>query len=323
MKTIKLITVIIIILVFNSCSKEKRSNKAGKKMQEFVINISKYARNFDSDFIIIPQNGPELVYNDLDNANGLNPIYINACSGLGNEEIFYNGSLDLNDYSLNILREAKTSLKILNSDYLSYDYNIADDIKRNANEGFLCFPRCSTNYYYNQIPDSVINENTNDITTLNDAQNYLYAIGINGEFPTKDSLINTLKNTNFDIILIDLFFNDIELTKKDVEQLKIKANGGKRLVISYMNIGSAENYRYYWKDSWRLHHPLWLKKPYEGYEDEIWVKFWKQDWQDIILGNDNSYTKKIINASFDGVYLDNVEAYTTYILIKQTITITN
>ncbi len=311
MRNTTIIVITLIALTSFSCSKEKRSNNAGKKMQEFVINISKYARSFDADFIIIPQNGPELVYNDLDNANGLNTDYINACSGLGNEEIFYNGSLEINDYSLNILRKAKPSLKIMNSDYLSDDSNISDDINRNITEGFICFPRCSTNYYYNQIPDSVINENTNDITTLNNAQNYLYAIGIGDEFPTKDSMINTLKNTNFDIILIDLFYNDKELTKTDVEQLKTKANGGKRLVISYMNIGSAENYRYYWKDTWKLHHPLWLKKSYEGYDDEIWVKFWKQDWQDIIYGNDDSYTKKIIDAGFDGAYLDNVEAYYT------------
>lgn len=278
-------------------------------MQDFVISISKYARSFDSDFIIIPQNGPELIFNDLDNASGLNTDYINACSGLGNEEIFYNGNLEINEYSLEILRKAKPSLKIMNSDYLSDDSNIADDIKRNTDEGFICFPRCSTNYYYNQIPDSIINENSNNITTLNDAKNYLYAIGIAGEFTTKDSMINTIKNTNFDVILIDLFFDDKELTKTDIEQLKTKANGGKRLVISYMNIGSAENYRYYWKDNWKLHHPLWLKKSYEGYDDEIWVKFWKQDWQDIIFGNDNSYTKKIIDAGFDGAYLDNVEAY--------------
>ena len=278
-------------------------------MQEFVENISKYARNYDSDFIIIPQNGNELVYNNIDNSSGLNMDYINACSGLGNEEVIYDHDYKLDEYRIGILKDAKQYLTILNSDYLTNDSNIANDISLNNNYGFICFPRCSSNYYYNQIPDTVINENSDDILKLSDAKNYLYAIGIANEFSSKDSMINALTNTNFDIILIDLFFNDKELTKTDVEKLKTKANGGKRLVISYMDIGSAENYRYYWKDDWKLHHPSWLKKTYEGYEDEIWVKFWKQDWQDIIYGNDNSYTKKIIDAGFDGAYLDNVEAY--------------
>jgi cysteinyl-tRNA synthetase len=39
------------------------------------------------------------------------------------------------------------------------------------------------------------------------------------------------------------------------------------------------------------------------------VKFWKDDWQEIIYGNEDSYIKKIIDAGFDGAYLDNVEAY--------------
>ncbi len=143
---------------------------------------------------------------------------------------------------------------------------------------------------------------------MNDAKNFLYLIGDAG-FQTKQDLINAISVANFDVILIALFFNEIAFTSSEIQQLKNKANGGKRLVISYINIGAAENYRYYWKDNWKLHRPNWLKKPYEGYEDEIWVKFWKKDWQEIIYGNDNSYIKKIIDAGFDGAYLDNVEAY--------------
>jgi cysteinyl-tRNA synthetase len=39
------------------------------------------------------------------------------------------------------------------------------------------------------------------------------------------------------------------------------------------------------------------------------VKYWEKDWQNIIYGNDNSYSKKILNAGFDGVYLDIIEAF--------------
>ncbi len=300
---------LFVSVVFTSCSKEKKSNKAGLKMQEFVINISKYFRSYDSDFIVIPQNGEELAFTDLDQESGLNMDYVNACDGLGIEELFYNGDLSVDDYRLGLLRTAKSKLKIMVADYLNDNSNYNDDVQRCLNEGFICFPRLRSNYYYNEIPDTVINEDTLDITKLADAQNYLYVIGLNDNYSNKDSLISALAQTNWDVIIMDLFFADSPLSKSDVAQLKTKANGGKRLVIAYMNIGSAENYRYYWKDNWKLHHPSWLKKPYEGYEDEIWVKFWDQEWQDIIYGNDDSYAKKIIDAGFDGVYLDNVEAF--------------
>ena len=81
------------------------------------------------------------------------------------------------------------------------------------------------------------------------------------------------------------------------------------MLIAYVNVGAAENWRYYWQDKWKLHRPAWLKKEYDGYDDEIWVKFWDKDWKNIIYGNDDSYMKKIIDVGFDGAYLDNVEAY--------------
>ena len=66
---------------------------------------------------------------------------------------------------------------------------------------------------------------------------------------------------------------------------------------------------YYWRKPWTINDPSWLKKKYDGYENEVWVEYWNQEWQDIIYGNDDSYTRKVIDAGFDGVYLDNVEAY--------------
>lgn len=296
------------MFILFSCSKEKRSDKAGEKMQEFVISISNYARGLDSDFIVIPQNGTELAFNYLDPDDGLNSSYTLAIDGFGIEELFYNGTYSSDNERLSMLQELVALKKIMVAEYVSDDSKVADAIQKNTAEGFICFPRINSNYDYKQIPDSVINENTNDILSLQDAQNYLYLISTDN-YSTKQEMINAIIATNFDVILIDMSFDDVELTTSEIQQLKTKQNGSKRLVISYMNIGSAETYRYYWKDKWKLHRPRWLKKPYEGYEDEIWVKFWKKEWQEIIYGNADSYTKKIIDAGFDGVYLDNVEAY--------------
>mgnify|MGYP000645420345 CR=1 FL=1 len=122
-------------------------------------------------------------------------------------------------------------------------------------------------------------------------------------------MLEKLKNTNYDLLLIDLFFNETPFTFEEINELKIKKNGGKRLIISYINIGAAEKFRYYWKPNWKLGSPSWLKKEYEGYRDEFWTQFWEKQWQKIIHGNDNSYMKKILDAGFDGAYLDNVECY--------------
>ncbi len=302
------ILALILTAALVGCFKERRSDKAAEKMQDFVIDISNYARGFDPDFIIISQNGTELAFNNIDPTEGLNSSYMSAIDGLGVEELFYNDGYSLDNERLSMLRDIDDAKKIMVAEYVGDQNNITDALNRNYNEGFICFPRTSNNYHYTTIPDSVPHSNENDITSLSQAQNYLYLISTDN-YASKEEMINAISETNFDEVLIDLFFNEVELTSSEVEQLKTKSNGGKRLVISYINIGSAEKFRYYWKDGWGLHHPLWLKRKYDGYDDEFWVKFWKKDWQEIIYGNDNSYMKKIIHAGFDGAYLDNVEAY--------------
>ncbi len=304
----KIIFLSLIAISLFSCSKEKRSNKAGEKMQDFVIRISNYARQYRPQFIIIPQNGVELIFKHLSPEDGLHTDYLSVINGLGVEELFYNGEYAPDNERLDMLRQVISLKKVMVSEFVSNNNEIANAIDKNLNEGFLCFPRSSNNYDYSFIPDTIVNENSNDIHSLSDAQNYLYLINTKN-YASRQDFINAIANTNFDVVLIDLFFENTAFSSSEIQLLKTKANGGKRLVIAYMNIGAAESYRYYWKDHWKLHHPSWLKKPYEGYEDEIWVKFWKKDWQEIIYGNNDSYTKKIIDAGFDGAYLDNVEAY--------------
>lgn len=304
----KLLILIPLLVLLASCFKSRRSDAVGEKMQDFIIDISEYARSVDPDFIVIPQNGSELAFNYLCQEDGLKPELMGAIDGFGIEELFYDNVYQMDEERLGFLREIVTQKSVMVSEFVGSESNVPDAWAKNAAEGFLCFPRSPNNYDYMYIPDTVYFENSNDITKLSEAQNYLYLIS-NDNYSTKQAFLDAIAATNFDVVLIDLFFEDTPFTAAEIESLKTKANGGKRLVISYISIGSAENYRYYWQEDWKLHNPNWLKKAYDGYEDEIWVKFWKEEWQNIIFGNDDSYIKKILNAGFDGAYLDNVEAY--------------
>jgi len=299
---------IVLFFLLAGCQKEKKTTIAAVKMQEFVMAISDYSRSIDSDFIIVPQNGEALSFINGDPDSELAADYLNAIDGIGVEEIFYNGELTTDQYRLDMLRKLVGSKKIMVSEYLSDDNLISEAIAKNSDEGFICFPRSTANYNYEYIPASPFQENADNITNLDQAKNYLYLIS-NSQYTSKQSMIDAISATNYDLVIIDLFFEEETFTLAEINALKTKSNGGQRLVIAYMSVGSAENYRYYWQNDWRLHKPDWLKKKYEGYKDEIWVEYWDSEWQNIIYGNDQSYLKKIINAGFDGVYLDNVEAY--------------
>lgn len=305
----KILVLLFGILALSYSCKEKKSQKAGVKMQDFIIAISKFARSQDPDFILIPQNGEEVLFQNTDPESVVNTDLVAAIDGFGVEELFYNdGSYAPDDYRLNMLRKVSPGLKVLVADYLSNDSDYPHAFQAANAEQFIAFPRYNSNYDYQYIPSVVYHENTNNIQTLAQAQNYLYLISTEN-YPDKSGFLSAIQQTNFDVVIIDAFFGDELLTASEVASLKIKQNGAQRLVISYMNIGSAEKYRYYWKKTWGLHHPLWLKKKYDGYKDEIWVKFWKNEWQEIIYGNSDSYTQKLLNAGFDGAYLDNIEAF--------------
>ena len=299
--------VFIFILATVACKKKKTLN-AAQEMQKFVRSISNYAHSQNPNFIIIPQNGSELAFIDAEPENDLNYDYLNCINGLGIEELFYNGSSSEDSYRLDQLIKIPKDKKIMVADYLSDDADLNTAVAKNSSYGFISYPRQSNNYDYLYIQSPITNENTNDINNLGEAQNYLYLISTSN-FSDKYDLINSVKSTNYDLIIIDLFFDDAELSPDDITALKQKANGGKRLVVSYINVGAAEKYRYYWKKGWMVHVPHWLKKRYKGYKDEYWVKFWNKKWQSIIYGNSDSYMQKIITAGFDGAYLDNVEAY--------------
>lgn len=294
--------------------KERRQHRkevnvgAAEKMQRFVIGISEYAKKANPGFIIIPQNGIELAFKKANHREGIDQKYMEAIDGLAVEELFYYETLNIDSLRLENLRKL-SSKKILVSDFVTNDADVPDAKARNKKEGFIPFVRSESNYHYRRIPDRIVDGNTDDVTSIDQIKNYLYLINPES-FETKAQYIEAISKTDFDLVTVDLFFDKYNpLTPEDVQKLKVKASGGKRLVICYINIGAAENWRYYWNPSWKLGTPAFLKKPYEGYEDEIYVEYWNPVWQKIIFGNDDSYMKKILNAGFDGAYLDNTEAY--------------
>jgi cysteinyl-tRNA synthetase len=79
-----------------------------------------------------------------------------------------------------------------------------------------------------------------------------------------------------------------------------------------MSIGEAEDYRYYWESDWDNRPPDWLGKENPVWEGNYRVKYWDREWQALIYGTASSYLEKIIEAGFDGVYLDLIEAFEFY-----------
>ena len=104
--------------------------------------------------------------------------------------------------------------------------------------------------------------------------------------------------------------------------------GVNSVVISYMCIGEASDYRDHWQDAWTTkwkkikketykaggeltdQAPSWLGAWNEDWPNSRKVRFWDPDWQAVIFNDDGTgWLDAIIGQGFDGVYLDIVDGY--------------
>ncbi len=288
-----------------------------QQMRDFVQGISRYAKSENPVFCIIPQNGAELISSTGDETGSADMNYINAIDGIGQESLFYGYQADdiktpadVLQWTSIFLDMAKThGITVLVTDYCYSPSNIDDSYAENDKKGYVSF--AADHRELDDIPGyppAIKNENSNIITNLAQVQNFLYLINP-GLFSSRQDFVDAITNTNYDLVIIDFFFNGEEFSLQQIMQLKKKKNGGKRLLIAYMSIGEAEDYRYYWEDSWIQYPPDWLKQEDPDWPGNYYVEYWNKDWQQIIYGKADSYLDKILNAGFDGVYLDRIDAF--------------
>ena len=287
-----------------------------QEMQNFVIGISQYAKAQNSQFAIIPQNGIELISSNGESDGTLVQAYLNAIDGVGQEDLFFGYEDDNkptpsedNLYLREFLNRIKTSKKVMVTDYCSGKTNMDKSYSSNNTNGYISFAADKRELYnIPSYPAQPYNVNSNNITSLSQAKNFLYLINPE-KFSSKKQFIDSVKTKNYDVILMDLFLNNTAFTAAEIDQLKTKANGGKRLVIAYMSIGEAEDYRYYWQSTWKVGNPPFIVAENPEWKGNYKVQYWNADWKSIIFGNDNSYTKKLLNSHFDGAYLDIIDGF--------------
>jgi cysteinyl-tRNA synthetase len=288
------------------------------EMRHFIQAISRYSHQFHPNFIIVPQNGLSLLTTNGEPEGVLISEYLTAIDGVGQEELFF-GFLGDNEPTpevitsnwLGFLNKIRVLGKaVLVTDYCSDTFNIKSSFERNNLHQFISFaaesrelniiPLNSSEPYY---------KNSENIEKIIHAKNFLYFINPSS-FSNTEEMIEALSRTNYDLLIIDAYFsNDEMLTHEDVNHLKEKMNGGKRLILSYLSIGEAENYRYYWQKEWDINPPSWLEEENPDWSGNYKVRYWDKEWWEIILGNLNAYLDKILKAGFDGVYLDLVDSF--------------
>lgn len=134
--------------------------------------------------------------------------------------------------------------------------------------------------------------------------------------------LDALGRSHFDLLVMDYSADGTDSGRFTAAQLQALHDGpgGPKIVLAYMSIGEAETYRWYWRPHWDADQdgrpepgaPAWLDAMNPEWEGNYKVRYWEPAWQSIIFGTPDSYLDKIIDAGFDGVYLDIIDAYEYY-----------
>lgn len=151
-------------------------------------------------------------------------------------------------------------------------------------------------------------ENPENIDSVLKVRNILMMTNTRG-FTDKDIWLETLENTNYDMLIIEPFFkSSVPLTKDEVKRLKSKKIGTGRLVYAVLNVAVAEDTRLYWEKGWKLREPAWLRFPSKTNPAGIIADYWNPAWKRIV----GIYFKSIMDLGFDGVVLQGVDEHKTY-----------
>jgi len=296
-----------ILLLFFSivCFSFSATNNVYKeRMRDFIKELR---NNTNKEKIIITQNGNELYFK-----NGkIDKKFFNITNATTQESLYYGDVLRFNVPTSkglkNELLELTIPIRKKGKPVFVINYG-----KGQKKREFLKKEALKTKFVNELLPsfnadklyETIEEYNDEDINSLSEAKNFLCLLNPEN-FSNIDEYYEALRNTNYDLLLIEVSYNNVFFTKEQIEELKIKDNGGKRIVIAYLSIGEAEDYRYYWKKKWNKKKPNWIVKENENWEGNYIVKYWTPEWKNII----KEYQKKLDEIGVDGYLLDTVDTF--------------
>ncbi|MFQ5344003.1 MAG: MJ1477/TM1410 family putative glycoside hydrolase, partial [Anaerolineae bacterium] len=122
--------------------------------------------------------------------------------------------------------------------------------------------------------------------------------------------LSAIGNSAYDLVVMDYSSDGSEageFTAAQINALK-HSSGGEKIVLAYISIGEAEDYRFYWQNGWTPGNPAWLDAENPDWSGNFKVHYWDPAWQAIVF----EYIDQLLDASFDGAYLDIIDAYEYY-----------
>lgn len=300
-----------------------------QEMRNNIVMLSDYAKSHNPDFKILVHGGQDLLKKDLweYHLEGYNearrlgydakdPTFLAKIKELspefqtiGTQARVYMKKIDgivLNNYFCHPHDFSPSeNLKLISIDRCESEEDLDEAIQDSVGSGALLYAFISPKFAFKDIKNQIIiNENAKNISSLEQAQNIIFILDTS-QYKEKENLIEDIRNSNYDIVVIPAFINGTPFNKEEINSLKFKKNGTKRLVIAAFNISETDDNQYYWNPLWQIGSPSWLKRLSFVDKNGILVEYWNSEWKNII----SKYFKGIVDLDFDGAFLTGLENY--------------
>lgn len=133
----------------------------------------------------------------------------------------------------------------------------------------------------------------------------------------------TLAAAPHDLLVVDFSRDGREATRftpDEVKTMQRREGGRRRVVVAYLSIGEASEFRAHWRREWtrtgrarsRLTPaaPAWLGPVNPDWPESRKVRYWDPDWRRVLVNTEGTgWLDQIVAQGFDGAYLDIVDAY--------------
>jgi len=292
-------------------------------MRQLVQDVSAYGRSLNPNFVIVAENGLDLASKpDPQDDTLLFPAraYIRSIDAVLQPNLLKSlASGDpkeapaitaaRNQLSANVQTAKSLGVDIFNLEFATTAKEVDQLYAASTKQGFTPFVAASP--VLGRIPahpKSAYNANPTSLSDATQAKNYLYIAHSQGFGVTRD-FVQAMSNTNFDIIITNVFHGRVPLSKLDVERLKYKKLGARRLVLAEIDISSAATYDYFWQAGWEQGAPEFINMPHREDPDRYRTLYWNPAWQSVLFGGTASYIYGILDLGFDGVVLKGLDRW--------------
>lgn len=137
--------------------------------------------------------------------------------------------------------------------------------------------------------------------SLADVRSWAYVI----QKQTEGDRIERLAKSSYDLVVIDDPRSFSDTTSYDARADVARLHATKKIVLAYVDIGEAEDYRAYWKKEWSTTKPSFVvADDPDGWAGNYPVAYWTPEWRAIVDGAVDA----IVEDGYDGIYMDWVEA---------------